>query len=453
MPPLADNTTIAAIATAKGQGGVAIIRLSGPDSTAIIQAIFKTSKPVELKPHKIYHGWIQDENQNLVDEVLVLCFKAPHSFTGEDVMEIHCHGGDFLSHRILELCFANGATPAEPGEFTKRAFLSGKLDLTQAESVMDLVSAQNERLLSLAANNLKNRGLGQALDAMCVSLIELQTQLIAHTDFPDEVDAPDRSSHLDTLLTIQGKLSQLAHSAERNQILREGFLVAILGLPNSGKSSLFNTLLTQERAIVTEIAGTTRDVITESLHIDGVHITLLDTAGIREADNPVETLGIARSWEAAKQAQAVLYVYDIARGLTVGDQDIVQKIKQPCLLLGNKVDLNPTSHTPEIGTQFISAKTGDGINGVFAWLRQQIHHSTENESAVTVSLNRRQRHCLNRIIEQLELAHQTLANEQLPIDLVTVPLSDALREFDTLNGRDTSEAVLSEVFSQFCVGK
>ncbi|MEB3287527.1 MAG: tRNA uridine-5-carboxymethylaminomethyl(34) synthesis GTPase MnmE [Vampirovibrionales bacterium] len=471
---LKENTTIAAIATARGQGGVSIIRISGPEAFDIAGKVFVSAKSLQapkFRPGRIYHGWINshveeidksptaacNNQETFLDEVLLLCFKAPNSFTGEDVIEIQGHGGDYLSHLLLERCLFEGAVLAQPGEFTKRAFLNGKLDLTQAESVMDLVSAQNERLLHLASANLKNRSLGSALDEMKRQLIALQTHLVAHTDFPDEVEAPDRSDTFSALTPLIHDVSHLAQAAERNRLLREGFKVAILGLPNSGKSSLFNALLASERAIVTEIAGTTRDVITETLVLEGVNITLLDTAGIRETGNTVEKIGIERSWHAAEEAQVVLYMIDSGVGLTNTDTDNLAQIQKiPTLLLANKMDLFPKI-SPKISIENalpVSAKTGDGLDKVLAWLSGHIlKHFSQDETASGISLNQRQRQCVANILIHLKMVSETLQNPHLPLDLATVPLSDALYEFDKLSGQDTTEAVLDEVFSQFCVGK
>jgi tRNA modification GTPase len=300
---------------------------------------------------------------------------------------------------------------------------------------------------------LKNRSLGLELDKMREQLIQLQMHLIAHTDFPDEVDPPDKQQSLNDLEILIQIISNVAQSAERNRIIREGFQVAILGLPNSGKSSLFNVLLSSERAIVTDIAGTTRDVITETLMLDGVNVTLLDTAGIRETENTVEKIGIERSWLAASQAQAVLYVYDATVGLVEEDTlNLGQLGNLPTLMLANKCDLKSTETSDTILP--ISAKTGQGIADILSWLEKEIHSQvSQDETSTALSLNQRQRNCVQNILNHLSLVHQTLNSPHLPLDLATVPLSDALYEFDKLSGRDTTEEVLDEVFSQFCVGK
>ncbi len=448
-----DTTTIAAIATARGHAGVAVIRISGPISWDIARQLFSKPK-TQFQGGRFYHGWIVDptDRATLIDEVLLLVFKAPHSYTGEDVIEIHCHGGDYLSHKILSLCLHAGAQPAEAGEFTKRAYLNGKMDLTQAESVMDLIAAKSDRMLEVASANLRNRSLGGYMDQMRERLIAIQSLIVASVDFPDEVDEPDRPPLVQALEALVQQVHQYRQSAQRNQLIRDGFKVALLGLPNSGKSSLFNKLLASDRAIVTDIAGTTRDVLTETLQIKGIPVTLIDTAGIREAENTIEILGIERSWQAATEAQAVLYIYDATLGLQAEDRHVLDKLKHPaCQLVANKIDQITTPL--EVDGLPLSAMTGQHLDHLFQWLESQIAHQTGEEGQSTLSLNHRQRHCLEEIYQQLRHAQETLRNPSYPLDLVTVPITEALRKLDELMGRDTAEEVLSSVFSQFCVGK
>lgn len=450
---LDDQATITAIATARGDAGVAVVRISGSRAWDIGQTVFSRPDAV-FKPGRVLHGFIVDpaDRQTLVDEVLLLVFRGPNSYTGEDVVEIHCHGGDYLTHKILNLALQQGARMALPGEFTKRAFLNGKMDLTQAESVMDMVSAKGDRMLNLAIHNLRHRSLGQYIDTIGQTLMGIQSQIVASVDFPDEVDEPEREPLLAKLDELLLQTTQLAKTARRNQLVREGIKVALLGMPNSGKSSLFNALLALERSIVTDIAGTTRDVITETLHLGGVPVTLLDTAGIRESRNTVEAIGIERSWQAGHEAQAVLYVYDAAVGLTSDDREILSKLPHTHqLLIANKTDLVPESTSIE--GQALSIKTGAGLDAVTRWLEQAVHRMTHDASDLDISLNQRQVACLQGLEEQLRLARESLVSPALPIDIATVPLTEALRKLDELMGRDTAEEVLTRVFQQFCVGK
>lgn len=408
-----------------------------------------------------------------MDEVLILPFQAPASFTGEDVIEIHCHGGEYLTQYILDLCYRAGATPAEPGAFTKRAFLNGKLDLTQAESVLDMIQAQGERLLMLASQNLKSRTLGHYLETIRDALLQVQAPIVASVDFPDEVDEPNRQDLHTQLQALQTQVQAMVQSAKHNRMAREGFKVVILGPPNAGKSSLFNRLLANNRAIVTEIAGTTRDLLSETLVLEGIPITLMDTAGIRETENRVEVLGIERTWQASETADAILYLLEASEvfrsnspGLPEEELAMLERLppQVPTLIVVNKIDTLapgktlPTLLPPDRWADLlaISAQTGHGIPKLLEWLGAclQTHAPTaHDQQALAISLNHRQTQGLNAIEDCLQLATETLNTPSHPIDLVTVPLSDALYHLDKLLGIDTTESVLDEVFSRFCVGK
>jgi len=459
------NDTIAAIATARGDAGVAVVRVSGPKALVILERVFQPSSQTHQFEHgRFYHGFVVDaaegfesgvartpRSEIIIDESIVLVFKAPHSLTGEDVIEIQCHGGDYLAHQVLNAVLTQGARMAQAGEFTKRAFLNGKMDLTQAESVMDLVSAKSDRMLAAAAANLKNRSLSQYLEEVRVRLIAMQSQVTASIDFPDEVDEPDRGALKSDLENFLQKLKTLAEATAKNRVLRDGLTVAIVGLPNAGKSSLFNALLASERAIVTDIAGTTRDVITETLQVEGIPVTLIDTAGIRETGNTIEILGIERTWQAVSAAQAVVYVYDAGTGFSEEDARIVSRLPQQKIMIANKCDLL-NGNKPEASHLKTSVKTGEGVTDIFAFLSGLAGKSGKDADAV-VLLNRRQEVCLLGIVENLALAVETVKDTSHPMDLLSVPLTDALLKIDELTGRDTREEVLDSVFSQFCVGK
>ncbi len=446
-----DETTIAAIATARGEAGIAVIRLSGRQAWEMAWELF-SRKNIVFQAGRFYHGWITDDG-DIVDEVILLMFKGPKSYTGEDVVEIHCHGGDAVTHKILSLCLRQGARLAMPGEFTKRAFLNGKMDLTQAESVIDLISSRSERLMNQASNNLKNRSLGQYIDQITGPIMDLQAQIVASIDFPDEVDEPDRQTVAQRLQVCLEQVSRLKASAQRNRLLREGLKVALLGMPNSGKSSLFNMLLSAERSIVTEQAGTTRDMVTESLEIDGILLTLIDTAGIRETRQSIEMMGIERSWKAASEAHVVLYLIDTSVGMLRYDHQILSKLDpESTIIVGNKCDLPPGQKTNPAWIT-ISVRTGDGLDELIEALRQKIRRYSHEETGLTLALNHRQIACCQGIEECLFQALQTAMNPSMPIDMITVPITDALRKVDELLGRNTTEDVLTSVFQQFCVGK
>jgi tRNA modification GTPase len=448
---LSMDSTIVAIATARGQASVAVIRLSGKEAWTIAGNIFSRKKS-QLKSGRFYHGWIADEGL-IIDEVLLLVFQNPQSYTGEDVIEIHCHGGEGVSHRILHLCVKYGARLAQPGEFTQRAYLNGKMDLTQAESVMDLISTRSERLMAQASANLHNRSLGTYIDGVSHDLMDLQAQIVASIDFPEEVEEPDRGVIAQKLDECLIGISQLRESAQRNRIIREGLKVAILGMPNSGKSSLFNALLARDRSIVTDQAGTTRDVITESLDVDGIPITLIDTAGIRETKHSIEMMGIERTWQAANEAQIVLYLIDAPNGLLRYDTQILAKLDpQTTIVIGNKKDLLPLGHKIYANWIYASVKTREGLNEIFQALQHKIRSLSPEDEHMSISLNQRQLHCCEHVQEHLMHAREAI-HTTLPLDVVTMPLTDALRKLDELMGRDTTEEVLTYVFQRFCVGK
>jgi tRNA modification GTPase len=449
---LTDERTIAAIATARGRAGVAVVRVSGREAWDIGWEVF-SRKSVSFEHGRFYHGWLVDEGQ-LLDEVLLLAFRGPKSYTGEDVIEIHCHGGELTSQKVLALCLKNGARPARPGEFTLRAFLNGKLDLTQAESVMDLVSARSERLMGQATANLRNRTLGRYIDEMSRDLLELQARIVASIDFPDEVDEPDRGLLGEMLIAALEKVIRLREGAQRSRLIRDGIKVALLGMPNSGKSSLFNMLLASDRSIVTEQAGTTRDMVTESLEIEGVAITLIDTAGIRETRHSIEMMGIERSWQAASEAQIVLYLIDTSVGLLRYDHQVLSRLNlENTIIVGNKVDIRRPDSKMYADWVYVSARTGEDIQALLELLGRKVRHITHEESGMGLSLNQRQVACCQAVEECLRQAAVALDNPSTPLDIVTVPLTDALRKLDELLGRDTGEEVLTRVFQQFCVGK
>ncbi len=466
-PVSTDTKTISAIATPRGHGGVAIIRLSGPEAWGIVQALFSqnTNKRNEtaFEAGRYYHGWIIDPKSNdapPIDEVLVLPFKAPKSYTGEDVTEIHCHGGELLAQTILDLCLEQGAVSAEAGEFTKRAFLNNRMDLTQAESIMDLIAARGQRLLTLASANLKSKSLGQYIDAIGNTLMEIQSKIIASVDFPDEVDEPERAPLVENLKALLLKAELLEKASQKNRPVREGLKIVLLGMPNSGKSSIFNSLLAQERSIVTQVAGTTRDIITETLQVSGIPVTLVDTAGLHSTEDQVEILGIQRSWDAAEEAQSALYIYDASSGFQTQDQELLEQLSQKfpdaaVQIVANKIDLcNGNSASKNSPNHLsVSAVTGTGIAQIFDWLENLANQNDAETDAISLSLNQRQLACLEHFRDNLKQGMESLAHPSTPIDLSTIPITEALRQLDELMGRDTTEEVLDQVFSQFCVGK
>ena len=470
LPGMSSPSTIVAIATAPGQAGVAVIRLSGPEAWLIATNLF--SKPFET-PNLAVHGWLRDpETQEAVDNVLLLPFKAPKSFTGEDVVELHCHGGLYLPQRIVQLCLDSGAVQAGPGEFTQRAFLNGKLDLTQAESIADLIHAEAKGLAQVATHNLKTSSLFKQIEAIKQHVIHTQATIVASVDYPDEVDEPDRTPLAEETRAMQVKVAGLLAASARNKMVREGFQLALLGLPNAGKSSLFNALLANERSIVTHIAGTTRDVVSEVLTVSGIPITLTDTAGIRDTHDTVEALGVERSWQTAQAAQALIYLVSAETLTAEGDlpdrdQPLLQQLPKtlPLLVVVSKADLAHSASKKRLQEQLtalglqvtvlaVSAASGEGLEGIFSWLEEQVQENRGHDiQDRLISLNRRQTVCLKALEEQLAIAADSLAESSLPLDVVTVPLSEALAATQQLLGEDATEQMLDDVFSRFCVGK
>ncbi len=461
------DSTIVALATPPGTGAVAVVRLSGPSAWAIAAKLFAPTSGEAFSPWQAQHGVLHtdntsdDGNDALLDEVLALSFKAPKSFTGEDVVEFHLHGSPYIAQRVLAACVAAGATMAGKGEFSQRAFINGRLDLSQAESILELLNASGDKVLDAATNNLRHQTLATHINGLCETLIHIQSQIVASVDFPDEVDEPDRHSLLKELENLDTRLQALEASAQASQVIRGGIRVALLGRPNAGKSSLFNRLLASERAIVTDIAGTTRDTVEEPLMIEGIPVTLVDTAGLRhDTVDAVESIGIDRSWQAAKGAYAALYLVDSSQGLSDDDNAALATLAKdypqlPVQIVSTHADIADTTIPNSMA---VSSVTGQGIADVVAvlsqWVQQAMATGAQQETLQQqLCLSQRQHQCV--IIARVALAQtvEALANPLSPLDLATVPLTDVLRQLDAMVGRDTTEDVLTAVFSQFCVGK
>ncbi len=464
------DDTIAAIATPPGDGGIGIIRLSGPDSTRIATQMFRRgvkNRPVDvagLESHRLFYGRVVDEERAVtIDEVMLVRMAAPRTYTREDVVEIHCHGGSVPTKRVLELTIANGARLAEAGEFTLRAFLNGRVDLAQAEAVMAVVSARTPKSLELAVDELRG-GLTTRLKPARSALIDCLAYLDASADFPeDEVPPMDLGA---SLMTAEQALREVLDSSNLGVLFHEGVQIAIVGRPNVGKSSLMNRLLRSDRAIVTDIAGTTRDVITESINLRGIPALLLDTAGIAETRDVIEQMGIDRSRKALESASLALFVVDGSQSTRPEDLNVASVLAERLdrdgsgrvvvalnkVDLERQIDLDPIqSLLPDVPLVEISAVSGDGVEQLEETLFERvIALAGDARHPATVSL--RQREALRGALEGVRAALAALT-DGTPLDLIAIDVRDALLHIGEITGERVSESVLDEIFSRFCIGK
>ena len=445
--------TIAAVATAvaAGEGSVAIVRISGPEAERIGQSLFKAPGDQDWESHRVLYGHVCDpQSGERIDEALLLLMRAPRSFTRETVVELHCHGGLISVQRVLELVLSAGARRALPGEFSQRAFLNGRLDLTRAEAISELVTARSRRAAQLAMAGLDG-GLERRISVLRERLLDQLAELEARVDFEEDLPPLDGSAVATELEQVQQELRQLVADGQRGQLLRDGLKVAILGRPNVGKSSLLNLLSRSDRAIVTDLPGTTRDLVESELVLNGVPLTLLDTAGIRDTDDRVEQLGIARSRAAVQAADVVLLLFDLLDGWTAADQALLDLIPKevPHLVVANKADQVPApGETP--AQLCISALTGAGHDQLVEQLLICCGHS--GEQGLQVALNRRQQDLAAQAAASLQ-GSLDAAVQQLPWDFWTIDLRAAVRAMGEITGAEVSEAVLDRIFSRFCIGK
>lgn len=455
----ASADTIAAVATAvaAGEGSVAIVRISGAAAEAIGRSLFRPAGVQQWESHRVLYGHVQDPlSGELIDEVLLLLMRAPRSFTRETVVELHCHGGLICVQRLLELVLAGGARRALPGEFSQRAFLNGRLDLTRAEAISELITARSRRAAQLAMAGLDG-GLQQRIEALRQQLLEQLAELEARVDFADDLPPLDGAAVTTTLAAVAAELMGLVSDGERGRLLRDGLRVAIVGQPNVGKSSLLNSLSGSDRAIVADLPGTTRDLLDSELVLEGVPVTLLDTAGIRPSSDPVEQLGIARSRAALASADAVLLLYDLNAGWSAADAQLRKEVPAgvPLLLVGNKADALPGGWSGS-GAQppaelCISARQGLGLKELSDALLSRCGRDAGSGSLL-LALNQRQRDLAAAAATALERSLEAAA-QQLPWDFWTIDLREALRCLGEITGAEINEAMLDQIFSRFCIGK
>ena len=449
--------SIAAIATAvaPGQGGIAVIRLSGPSAVRAVAAITVIPGQQEWESHRVLYGHVVAAGGvERLDEVLVLVMLAPRSFTGEDVVEIHCHGGVIAVQQVLARVLEQpGVRRALPGEFSQRAVLNGRLDLTRAEAIGDLVGARSQRAAQLAMAGLDG-GIQKKMVVLRERLLDQLSELEARVDFEEDLPPLNGEALLQELQAVRLELLTLVADAERGSVLRHGLRVALVGRPNVGKSSLLNLLSRRERAIVTDLPGTTRDLLESEIVLDGVPITLLDTAGIRATRDAVEQLGIARSRDALASADLVLLLFDLAQGWSEEDQALFAQIPDgvPCLRVGNKADLrlDVDVEAASVADVRLSAVTGEGEQDLVRAVLERC--GGLSEQPLLLALNQRQSDLAATAAEALVRSEQVAA-DGLPWDFWTIDLRQAIRSLGEITGEQLTESVLDRIFSRFCIGK
>ena len=452
--------TIVAIATAivPEQGSVGIVRLSGVEAVAIASALFQAPGHQAWESHRILYGFINDPGtQQIVDEALLLLMLSPRSYTREDVVEFHCHGGMIAVQQVLRLCLAQGARLAEPGEFTLRAFLNGRLDLTQAESIADLVGAQSPQAALSALAGMQGK-LTTPIRELRTACLDILAEVEARIDFEDDLPPLNEAVVKAQLDKAVASVQQMMDTVHHGELLRAGLKVAIVGRPNVGKSSLLNAWSRSDRAIVTDLPGTTRDVVESRLVVGGIPIQVLDTAGIREAQDHVEKLGIERSQSAAQAADLVLLTIDAHDGWTAADQHLYEQVcHRPLILVINKTDLLeddnsftlPDIHVPKVHT---AAAHQLGIEALERLILRTIEADDLAASNLEVTVNQRQAAALTHAHAALQQVQDTIAN-QLPLDFWTIDLRTAIHALGKITGDDVTESMLDEIFSRFCIGK
>lgn len=454
--------TIVAIATAMNNSGIGIIRISGEEAFAIIKKIFKPyrNKNIdEVSSHTVHYGTIMD-GERIVDEVLVLIMKAPHTYTREDTVEIDCHGGMYVLKKTLELVIQNGARPAEPGEFTKRAFLNGRIDLSQAEAVIDVINAENDFALKSALTQLKG-SVSEKIRKERAVLLEQIAYIEAALDDPEHIEMEGYGEELlPVLRNSLSEIEQLLSSADDGRIIKEGVKTVILGKPNVGKSSLLNALMGQERAIVTDIAGTTRDAIEESIRLNDVTLNIIDTAGIRDTEDLIEQIGVDKAREYAKEADLIIFMIDLSKKLDSNDYEILEIIKEKkTIVLLNKTDLKTEADLKEIEQQLqgipvieTSIRKNQGLSELSETVKEMFYKKEINFNDQVYITNIRQKNDLQSAAESLKNAIQSI-EAGMPEDFFTIDMMDAYTSLGSVIGEAIEDDLADEIFSKFCMGK
>ena len=456
-----NDEVIAAISTAPGIGGIGIIRMSGKDTFKILDKFFiqKNPKKIEdIKGYSIKYGNIIDKNNNIIDEFLVSYFKEPKSYTTENMCEISSHGGIVIMNKILEVVLENGAKLAEPGEFTKRAFLNGRIDLAQAEAIIDIINSKTEKEADISISQLEG-GLSNKIYDIKKDILEIMADIEASIDYPEyDIEETSNKKILDFLEKIDNKLIKLENSFDTGKILREGILAAIIGRPNAGKSSLLNLILNEERAIVTEIEGTTRDTIEEYISVKGIPLKIVDTAGIRNAKDEVEKIGVKKSLNIIEKSDIVIAIFDISRKLNKEDFEILELIKNKnSIIILNKIDLKKDIISEEIKNINkpiikLSTKTGEGLEDLYSEIEKIFNLNEIANSGETIVSNKRHKFLIKNARENIKKCQDTI-KDNMPIDVISSIIREILENLGEITGESVTEDIINEIFSKFCWGK
>ncbi|MBO6535583.1 MAG: tRNA uridine-5-carboxymethylaminomethyl(34) synthesis GTPase MnmE [Balneolaceae bacterium] len=449
--------SIAAIATPVGEGGIAVIRVSGKDAFEKVNAVFRGKDLTQVPSHTVHFGKIVDENNLPVDEVLATVFKSPRSYTGENTVEISCHGGVLVTQKVLETILETGVKAAEAGEFTHRAFLNGKMDLDQAEAVADIIHAKSIKAVDAAHQQLEGR-LGQHIKQFRQQIIDATAMVELELDFIEEdVEFANKEQLMKLLVDVSAEINALLETYETGRLVKDGVKTVLIGRPNAGKSTLLNTLVGSDRAIVTDIAGTTRDTIDVDWNYEGLLFKLIDTAGLRETDDIVEAEGVKRSQKAFEQADLVVYLKDLSHSFTPQEREEIKTFQQragetPFILIGTKADIEQKT---EWRTEFdlkISALSGDAINTLKATLKERALENKHYDASSLLVTSSRHRDALKKAEEQVQAAINGL-KLGMTGDFLSIDLRAALNELGSITGEITNEHILDSIFSRFCIGK
>lgn len=454
--------TIAAISSAAGNSGIGIIRVSGDEAIEVVDKIFrpanKNKKLENVESHTVHYGHIMDGDKTL-DQVLVIVMKNPHSYTGEDTVEIDCHGGMLILKKVLDLVLKNGARTAEPGEFTKRAFLNGRIDLSQAEAVMDLINSKNDFALNSSIEQLKG-GVSDAIKDIRKDIIYHIAFIESALDDPEHISLDGYYEEITEMLNENiNKISKLVNSFDNGRIMKEGIKTVILGKPNAGKSSLLNLMLGEDRAIVTDIEGTTRDTLEENINFNGLSLKIIDTAGIRDTEDLVERIGVNKAKEIAKEGDLIIYVVDGSRELDDNDREIIKLINdKQAIILVNKSDMDTVINIDELKKDsnrdviLFSAKNGEGMDQLEEEIRNMFYSGKVTYNDQVYITNARHKEALENALESLKQVKNSV-DAGMPEDFYSIDLMDAYTDLGLIIGESVEDDLVNEIFSKFCMGK